>query len=58
MTSLPGFAGASGLEYAYCAKSVPTGGTNGGAIQTNNCTKNGGLTLPVIQYLTALMHRC
>lgn len=54
LTSLPGFAGASGLQYAFCAQSVPTGSTNGGAIQTNSCTKDGGLTRPVIQYLTAL----
>jgi putative ABC transport system permease protein len=54
VTSVPGFAGTSGVELAYCAKSVPTGVTNGGAIQTNGCTKDGGLTHPVIQYLTAL----
>jgi putative ABC transport system permease protein len=54
VTSVPGFAGVSGLGYAYCAKSVLTGGTSGGAIQTSNCVKNGGLTHPVIQYLTAL----
>jgi putative ABC transport system permease protein len=54
VTSVPGFAGTSGVELAYCAKSVPTGELNNGAIQTNGCTKNGGLTHPVIQYLTAL----
>ncbi len=26
VTSLPGFAGASGLEFAYCAKSAPSHG--------------------------------
>ncbi|HLN04638.1 MAG TPA: FtsX-like permease family protein [Acidimicrobiales bacterium] len=54
VTSLPGFAGASGLEFAYCEKSVPSGQSNGGLIQSFNCTKNGGLTHPVIQYLAAL----
>jgi putative ABC transport system permease protein len=54
VTSLPGFAGASGLAYAYCEKMVPSGELNNGAIQTNSCTKNGGLTHPVIQYLAAL----
>jgi len=54
VTSLPGFAGASGLEFAYCEKAVPSGGQNGGSIQSFNCTKNGGLTHPVIQYLAAL----
>jgi putative ABC transport system permease protein len=53
VTSLPGFAGASGLEFAYCEKAVPSGGPNNG-IQAFNCTKNGGLTDPVIQYLPAL----
>lgn len=55
VTSLPGFAGVSGMEYAYCAKFAPGDGTNnGGGIQSRNCTKNGGLTRPVIQYLAAL----
>ena len=54
VTSLPGFAGASGLEFAFCEKSVPSGQRNGGLIQSFNCTKNGGLTHPVIQYLAAL----
>ena len=54
VTSLPGFAGASGLEYTFCEKAVPSGGQNGGSIQSFNCIKNGGLTHPVIQYLTAL----
>jgi len=53
VTSLQGFAGASGLEFAYCEKAVPIGGPNSG-IQSFNCTKNGGLTHPVIQYLAAL----
>jgi putative ABC transport system permease protein len=55
VTSLPGFAGVSGLEYAYCAKFAPGDGTNnGGGIRSFDCTKNGGLTHPVIQYLAAL----
>ena len=55
VTSLPGFAGVSGVEYAFCEKFAPSGGTNSGnAIQSSNCTKNGGLTHPVIQYLAAL----
>jgi putative ABC transport system permease protein len=55
VTSLPGFAGVSGLEYTYCAKFAPGHGTsNGGGIQSFDCTKNGGLTHPVIQYLAAL----
>jgi putative ABC transport system permease protein len=55
VTSLPGFAGVSGMEYAYCAKFAPGDGTNnGGGIQSRNCTKNGGLARPVIQYLAAL----
>ncbi len=53
VTSLPGFAGASGVEFTYCEKQVPIGGPNSG-IQAFNCTKNGGLTHPVIQYLAAL----
>jgi putative ABC transport system permease protein len=53
VTSLPAFAGASGLEFAYCEKAVPIGGPNSG-IQAFNCTRNGGLTHPVIQYLAAL----
>ncbi len=55
VTSLPGFAGVSGVEFAFCEKFAPTGGTNSGnPIQSRNCTKNGGLTHPVIQYLAAL----
>src|SRR6266851_4131699 len=55
VTSLPGFAGVSGMEFAFCEKFAPTGGTNSGnPIQSRNCTKNGGLTHPVIQYLAAL----
>ncbi len=55
VTSLPNFAGASGVEFTYCEKEVPIGGpNNGGLIQSFNCTKNGGLTHPVIQYLAAL----
>jgi putative ABC transport system permease protein len=54
VTSLPGFAGASGLEFTFCEKSVPTGSKHGGSIQSFNCTKNGGLTDPVVQYLAAV----
>jgi putative ABC transport system permease protein len=55
VTSLPGFAGASGLEYTFCEKAVPAGGKgSAGSIKSFNCIKNGGLTHPVIQYLTAL----
>ena len=55
VTSLPGFAGVSGMEFAFCEKFAPTSRTNvGSSIQSRNCTKNGGLTHPVIQYLAAL----
>jgi putative ABC transport system permease protein len=55
VTSVPGFAGTPGLEYAFCEKFGPISGTSGGgAIQSRPCTQNGGLTHPVIQYLAAL----
>ena len=55
VTSLPGFAGVAGVEFAFCEKFAPTGGTNSGnSIQSRSCTKNGGLTHPVIQHLAAL----
>jgi putative ABC transport system permease protein len=55
VTSLPGFAGVAGVEFAFCEKFVPISGINSGnSIQSRNCTKNGGLTHPVIQYLAAL----
>ena len=51
VTSLPGLAGASGVEFACCEKFVPIGPVGNGNF---NCTKNGVLKHPVIQALAAL----
>ena len=51
MTSLPGFAGASGVELTYCAKLVPIGQLGDGNF---NCTKPGVLNHTVIQALSSL----
>jgi putative ABC transport system permease protein len=51
VTSLPGFAGASGVEFTYCAKLVPIGPVGNGNF---NCTKSGVLKHTVIQALSAL----
>jgi putative ABC transport system permease protein len=51
VTSLPGFAGASGVEFTYCAKLVPIGPVGNGNF---NCTKSGVLKHTVIQGLSAL----
>ena len=50
-TSLPGFAGASGVEFTYCAKLVPIGPVGDGNF---NCRKSGVLRHTVIQGLSAL----
>ena len=50
VTSLPGFAGASGVQLTWCENVVPLGGGNGNI----NCTKSGVLKNPVIQGLSAL----
>ncbi len=51
VTSLPGFAGASGVEFTWCAKLVPIGPIGNGNF---NCTKSGVLKHTVIQALSAL----
>ncbi len=51
VTSLPGFAGASGVEFTYCAKLVPIGPVGDG---NYDCTKNAVLQHTVIQALSAL----
>jgi putative ABC transport system permease protein len=48
VTSLPGLAGASGIELKWCKRLVPIGGGN------FSCTENGVLGNPVIQGLSAL----
>jgi putative ABC transport system permease protein len=45
VTSLPGFAGASGVALTWCERFVPV---------SQNCTKSGVLNHPVIQGLSAL----
>ena len=51
VTSLPGFAGASGVEFTWCAKVVAIGPVGDGNF---NCTKSGVLKHTVIQALGAL----
>jgi putative ABC transport system permease protein len=48
VTSLPGFAGASGVKLSWCEKLVPLGAGN------FSCAKSGELSHPVIQDLSTL----
>jgi putative ABC transport system permease protein len=54
ITSLSGFAGASGVAFGWCEKLVPAGPSASGNVNRNICKKNGLLQHPVIQYLGAL----